>query len=321
MKKASSAATFQESRPTCFAEYIGQEPVLRVLEKAVHAAKARKEMLRHILAFGPPGLGKTALAHALAGEMEVSLTTLNAGTLDNGGELLFSTLQHKPAETILFLDEIHRLRPSIQDVLCTILEEFRFTQRIAFSLVRTTQLTPFTLFGATVKAGLLLPPLRNRFTFQFCLDFYTDEELVVILANEANRLNFQITQDALYEIARCSRETPRVAKQLLYWVRDYSQYNNCQAADLSLAHLALADFGIDSLGLSHQERSYLNILLKQFNGGPVGLASLASALFDDPSSIEDTVEPFLLRRNLIARTPRGRVITDQGASAIQNLDN
>jgi holliday junction DNA helicase RuvB len=298
-------------RPKRMSDMIGQREVMDVLLIAVDAAKKRNEPLGHILLDGPPGLGKTTFATCLPQEMGVSVQTAIGPALKAPKELLpyLTNLEHG---SILFIDEIHRLPKAVEEYLYPAMEDFKVDIVLGEGVnARTLNLAlkPFTLIGATTRAGMLSAPLRDRFQIREHLDYYAIVELVEILMRNAKRLNVHLDQEAAYEIAKRSRGTPRIANNCLRWVRDFAQSKADGRITLEVARQALKMRGIDEIGLDRQDRRYMETIIRVFSGGPAGLDAIAHTMSVAPDTLEDEVEPFLLRSEFIVRTPRGRCVT------------
>jgi len=287
-------------RPKQLDEYVGQEKVRGQLEIFIAAARGRREALDHTLLFGPPGLGKTTLAHIIAREMGVNLRQTSGPVLERAGDLA-ALLTNLEANDVLFIDEIHRLSPVVEEILYPALEDYQIDIMIgegpAARSVRL-DLQPFTLVGATTRAGMLTNPLRDRFGIVGRLEFYTPQELTRIVTRSAALLNAPIDDDGAFEIAKRSRGTPRIANRLLRRVRDYAE-----------ADSALIMLDVDAVGFDLMDRKLLEAVLFKFNGGPVGLDNLAAAIGEERDTIEDVLEPYLIQQGFIQRTPRGRVAT------------
>ncbi|NBX24781.1 MAG: Holliday junction branch migration DNA helicase RuvB [Planctomycetes bacterium] len=305
-------------RPQRLAEYVGQRDLVERVRIAVQAARARQEPVDHVLLHGPPGLGKTTLAHVIAAEMGTRAVVTSGPALTKAGDLV-GTLTRLGAGDVLFIDEIHRLPAAVEEYIYPAMEEYRvdFTvdQGMHARMV-TLPLKPFTLIGATTRAGLLTQALRSRFGLAHHLDFYAQEEIERILARAAERLGLQAETAAISTLATRSRGTPRVALRLLRRVRDWSQVKGHGRVDAAAVAAGLQLEGVDAHGLDELDRGYLRTLARTYKGGPVGLETLAATLGEDADTLEDLVEPFLLRTGLLARTRQGRRLTAAGAERI-----
>ncbi len=298
-------------RPTRLSEMVGQRDVINRLEIAIDAAKKRNEVLGHILFDGPPGLGKTTFATVIPAEMGVPVDFLSGPTLKAPKDLVPSLTNLRPSQ-VLFIDEIHRIPKSVEEYLYTAMEDFRIDMILGDGInarTHTFKLKPFTLIGATTRAGMLTGPLRDRFQLREHLDFYSLEELTEIVQRNAKKLKIKIVDDAAVEIAARSRSTPRVANNRLRWVRDYAQSRADGEITMPVAQKALEVAEIDALGLDRQDRKYLDTLMRICLGGPTGIETIAATMNTATDTLSDEVEPFLLRSELILRTPRGRVAT------------
>ncbi len=298
-------------RPTTFVEYTGQEQIKQNLEITLSAAKMRQEPLDHVLFYGPPGLGKTTLAHIIASEMGSNLKTTSGPVIEKSGDLA-ALLTNLQAGDILFIDEIHRLPKQIEEILYPAMEDYQLDIMIGQGPSARSiklDLPPFTLVGATTRAGSLTSPLRDRFGVVHRLDFYSAEELSTILHRSAKILEVAMTEPGCQEISRRSRGTPRIANRLLRRVRDYAQVKGDGIIDPEIADKALALMEVDHAGLDKMDHKLLLTLINQFKGGPVGVDSLAASIHEERETIEDVYEPFLLQRGFLHRTPRGRVAT------------
>jgi len=298
-------------RPRRLAEYIGQQAVKTQLGLFIEAAKHRAEALDHVLVFGPPGLGKTTLAQIVAAELGVALRQTSGPVLERTGDLWAILTQLQPRD-LLFIDEIHRLSPVVEEVLYPAMEDFRLDMMIgdgpAARSIRL-DLAPFTLVGATTRAGLLTSPLRDRFGIVQRLDFYTDSELAQIVTRSAGILGVATTPEGAARIAERSRGTPRIANRLLRRVRDFAQVRGTGVIDAAIADAALDLLDVDPKGMDALDRRLLTTIIEKFDGGPVGVESLAVAIGEERGTLEDVVEPFLIQRGLLMRTARGRVAT------------
>lgn len=298
-------------RPSRMADMVGQRDVIARLQIAIEAARQRSDVLGHVLFDGPPGLGKTTFAHCIPMEMEVPVDFLSGPSLKAPKDLVPS-LTNLQAKQVLFIDEIHRIPKSVEEYLYTAMEDFRIDLILGEGINARThnmKLQPFTLIGATTRAGMLTGPLRDRFQIREHLEFYNDEDLTEIVRRNASKLNVVISDDAASEVALRSRSTPRVANNRLRWVRDFAQSRAAGEITVDVARSALQMAEIDTLGLDRQDRRYLDTLIRVCMGGPTGIGTIAATMNTVSDTLADEVEPFLLRSELILRTPRGRVAT------------
>lgn len=298
-------------RPLSLQDYIGQSEVKKQMEIFIGAARNRGEAMDHTLIFGPPGLGKTTLANIIANELNVSIKTTSGPVLEKAGDLA-AMLTNLEAGDVLFIDEIHRLSPAIEEILYPAMEDYQLDIMIGEGPSARSiklDLPPFTLVGATTRAGLLTSPLRDRFGIIQRLEFYSTAELCSIVTRSAAILGCEIDSDGALEIARRARGTPRIANRLLRRVRDYAQFRCDGLVDKSVSGQALDMLSIDSNGFDHMDRRLLMTMIEKFGGGPVGIDSLAAAISEERDTIEDVLEPFLIQQGFVMRTPRGRVVT------------
>lgn len=298
-------------RPRSLTEYVGQQRVREQLEIFIAAARQRGEALDHVLLFGPPGLGKTTLAHIVAHEMGVNLRQTSGPVLERAGDLA-ALLTNLEKNDVLFIDEIHRLSPVVEEILYPALEDYQIDILIGEGPgARSVKLDlqPFTLIGATTRAGMLTNPLRDRFGITARLEFYTPTELAAIVTRSAQLLNAQIASEGAMEIARRSRGTPRIANRLLRRVRDYAEVKGNGVITNEVAAAALGMLDVDPQGLDLMDRKLLDAIVHKFDGGPVGVESLAAAIGEERDTIEDVIEPYLIQHGYLQRTPRGRVAT------------
>lgn len=296
-------------RPTQIDEYIGQKAVREQLQLSMEAAKMRGEQLDHVLLYGPPGLGKTTLSNIVAQEMGVTLRQTSGPVLEKAGDLAAILTRLEPHD-VLFIDEIHRLSPIVEEVLYPAMEDFQIDILIGEGPAAQSvkiDIPPFTLVGATTRAGLLTSPLRDRFGLVQRLEFYSDHELTQIVTRSSNILGMHCEPEGAKEIARRSRGTPRIANRLLRRVRDFAQVRGDGVITAPIADAALTLLEVDPLGLDKMDGRYLESLIDKFDGGPVGIDSLSTALGEERGTIEDVIEPFLVQQGFLIRSPRGRI--------------
>ena len=300
-------------RPKLLADYVGQPQVREQMDIFIKAAKLRQDALDHLLIFGPPGLGKTTLANIVANEMGVNIRTTSGPVLEKAGDLAAMLTNLEPHD-VLFIDEIHRLSPAIEEVLYPAMEDYQLDIMIGEGPAARSiklDLPPFTLVGATTRAGSLTSPLRDRFGIVQRLEFYSVEDLTSIVARSAGCLNLELEQQAAFEVARRSRGTPRIVNRLLRRVRDYADVRNGGIISVDVAKQALSMLDVDDAGFDYLDRKLLSAVIERFDGGPVGLDNLAAAIGEERDTIEDVLEPYLIQQGFLQRTPRGRIATSQ----------
>lgn len=302
-------------RPKRLKDYIGQNDIKEMLNIYIKTALKREETLDHVLLYGPPGLGKTTLANIIANEMGANWHSVTAPSLDRVGDLA-AILSSLDAGDVLFIDEIHRLPKVIEEVLYSAMEDYSIDIIVGKDTTASTikiDLPPFTLIGATTRCGDISAPLRDRFGIVQQLDYYNDEDLQQIVKRTSNVFNYAIDDESSLEIARRSRGTPRVANRLFRRVRDFAQFMDEKSTEIHLdvTKLSLQKLNIDTEGLNQTDYKYLKAIIERFNGGPVGLNALSASISEDPITLEDVYEPYLLQRGFIIRTPRGRMVTEK----------
>jgi len=298
-------------RPTVIDDYVGQDKIIENLKVFVKASMLRNETLDHCLLYGPPGLGKTTLAHIISNELSVNIRATSGPVIEKAGDLA-AIVTNLSDRDVLFIDEIHRLHPSVEEILYPAMEDYKLDLVIGQGPAARTikiDLERFTLIGATTRLGLLTSPLRDRFGITFRLDFYSMEELKKIVIRSSGLLNVEINNQAAFEIARRSRGTPRIANRLLRRIRDYAQLYNSSVIDFDTAVTSLGKLDIDSEGLDLSDRSLMDAIIRKYDGGPVGVDTLAASISEEKGTIEDVIEPFLIYKGFLKKTSKGRVAT------------
>ncbi|MFC1553245.1 Holliday junction branch migration DNA helicase RuvB [candidate division KSB1 bacterium] len=296
-------------RPKLIKNYVGQRATIEKLNISIEAAKHREEPIEHVLLHGPPGLGKTTLAHIIANEMNAKIITASGPALTRAGDLM-GILTSLKAGDVLFIDEIHRLGTAVEEFIYPAMEDFKVdfvVDKGAFAKTVNIPLKKFTLVGATTRAGLLSAPLRNRFGLHYHIDFYPEDDIKEILKRSAEMLKTPIREEALFVIARRSRGTPRIANRLLRRVRDYAQVKGDGSIDQDVARNSIELEGVDELGLDVLDRKYLRVIMENYSGGPVGIDAVSATLNEETNTLEEIVEPFLLKAGFLKRTRQGRV--------------
>ncbi|RZM73166.1 Holliday junction branch migration DNA helicase RuvB [Pseudoalteromonas rubra] len=311
--QGSEEAVDRAIRPKLLSDYTGQQHVKQQMEIFIEAARSREEALDHLLIFGPPGLGKTTLANIVANELGVNIKTTSGPVLEKAGDLA-AMLTNLEQGDVLFIDEIHRLSPQVEEILYPAMEDYQLDIMIGEGPAARSiklDLPPFTLVGATTRAGSLTSPLRDRFGIVQRLEFYSVAELASIVSRSAHFLNLEISDAGAVEVAKRARGTPRIANRLLRRVRDFAQVKGDGSVDEVIASQALDMVDVDNCGFDYMDRKYLLAIIEKFTGGPVGLDNLAAAIGEERETIEDVIEPYLIQQGFIQRTPRGRIVSDR----------
>lgn len=301
-------------RPNFLDEYVGQEEIKSNLNIAIQSAKKRQEALDHVLLFGPPGLGKTTLAFLIGKETGFPVKVTSGAAMDKQGDVA-AILSNLQLNEILFIDEIHRLKPAVEETLYSAMEDFGIDIMIGkgpAARIMRLSLPKFTLIGATTKISKISAPLRDRFSIHFAFDFYDNQQLASIIRRSADILDCKINREAAVLLASCCRGTPRIANRLLKYVRDFAVVHCEKLIDENLVNNSLKKLGIDHLGLNPKDRQLLNTLVEKFRGGPVGLSTISAAISEEENTIEDIYEPFLIQLGFLERTPKGRIVTEKG---------
>ncbi|EQC51429.1 Holliday junction branch migration DNA helicase RuvB [Bacteriovorax sp. DB6_IX] len=311
-------------RPENFSEYIGQTKIVQNIDVMVESARMRGQSMDHVLLSGPPGLGKTSLAMIISKALGSELHVISGPAIEKKGDLA-AILTNLEARDVLFIDEIHRMHISVEEILYSAMEDYRLDIVIGEgAAARTMQIdiAPFTLIGATTRSGLLSNPLRDRFMAHLHFDFYADEELAKIIENNAKKLSLSIEEQARLKMAKCSRGTPRIANRILRRVRDFAVVRNSNTVTMDDVDHSLDMMEIDPNGLDRMDRKILSVIADYYNGGPVGVEALCATLGEDRNTIEDVYEPYLLKEGFLIRTPRGREISDKSRKALgMEIDN
>ena len=308
-------------RPTSFSEFVGQKEIVENIEIMVESSRLRSSAVDHVLLSGPPGLGKTSLAYIIAAEIGSKLNVISGPAIEKKGDLA-AILTNLGPRDVLFIDEIHRMHISVEEILYSAMEDYRLDLVIGQGpAARTMQIdiAPFTLIGATTRSGLLSNPLRDRFMANFHYDFYEDNELAEIVERNSKKLDLNIEKEASFLSARCSRGTPRIANRILRRIRDYSVVNRLESVSSRDVKSALKLMQIDEYGLDRMDRKILHTLLESFKGGPVGIDSLCATLNEDRGTLEDVYEPFLLKVGFLRRTSRGRELTEKAMDYLTKM--